>query len=126
MKKKIRRQKVNITARTPRTIYAVQHDTQSFLITEFYSSLMLARHVSELTGSPSGAFNKLYLQIWYVVIRVLLVTSSRYEVVGTAYILKDDTRSPQYQVNHVLYYFIKTNDDSRGLHQISFKEHEKR
>ena len=64
-------------------IYAVQQDTQSFLMTEFYSSHMLARHVSDLTGPSSGAFfYKLYLQIWYVVIRVLLDTSSRYEVVG--------------------------------------------
>ena len=43
---------------------------------------MLARHVSDLTGPSSGAFHKLYLQIWYVVIRVLLDMSSRYEVVG--------------------------------------------
>ena len=47
---------------------------------EFYSSHMLARHVSDLTGPSSGAFYKLYLQIWYVVIRVLLDTSSRYSV----------------------------------------------
>ena len=37
-------------------IYAVQQDTQSFLMTEFYSSHMLARHVSDLTGPSSGAF----------------------------------------------------------------------
>ena len=43
---------------------------------------MLARHVSDLIGPSSGAFYKLYLQIWYVVIRVLLDTSSRYEVVS--------------------------------------------
>ena len=43
---------------------------------------MLAQHVSDLTGPSSGAFYKLYLQIWYVVIRVLLDTSSRYEVAG--------------------------------------------
>ena len=44
---------------------------------------MLARHVSDLTGPSSGAFvYKLHLQIWYVVIRVLRDTSSRYEVVG--------------------------------------------
>ena len=42
---------------------------------------MLARHVSELTGPSSGVFYKLYLQIWYVVICVILGTSSRYEVV---------------------------------------------
>ena len=38
---------------------------------------MLALHVSDLTGPSSGAFYKLYLQIWYV---VLLDTSSRYFV----------------------------------------------
>ena len=43
---------------------------------------MFARHVSDLTGPSSGAFYKLYLQIWYVVIRVLPDMSSRYEVVG--------------------------------------------
>ena len=43
---------------------------------------MLARHVSDLTGPSSGWFYTLYLQIWYVIIRVLLDTSSRYEVVG--------------------------------------------
>ena len=43
---------------------------------------MLARHVSDLTGPSSGAFYKLYLQIWCVVIHVLLDTSSCYEVVG--------------------------------------------
>ena len=41
---------------------------------------MLARHVSDLTGPSSGAFYEMYLQIWYVVICVLLDTSSRYEV----------------------------------------------
>ena len=54
-------------------------------MSEFYSALKLARHVSDLIGSSSGAFfffNKLYSQIWYVVIRVILNTSSRYEVVG--------------------------------------------
>ena len=45
-----------------------------------YSSRMLARHVSDLTGPSSGAFCKLYSQIWHVVIGVLLDTSSRYEV----------------------------------------------
>ena len=42
-----------------------------------YSSRMLGRHVSDLTGPSSRAFYKLYLQIWYV---VLLDTSSRYFV----------------------------------------------
>ena len=37
-------------------IYAVQKDTQSVSISEFYSALMLARHVSDLTGPTSGAF----------------------------------------------------------------------
>ena len=37
-------------------IYAVQQDTQSFLMSEFYSSHMLARHVSDLIGTSSGAF----------------------------------------------------------------------
>ena len=45
---------------------------------------MLARHVSDLIGLSSGAFYELYLQIWYVVTRVLLDTSSRYEVVGSS------------------------------------------
>ena len=58
-------------------IYAVQQDTESFLMIEFYSSHTLARHVSDLTGPSSGAFvYKLYLQIWYVVIRVLPNTKS--------------------------------------------------
>ena len=46
---------------------------------------MLARHVSDLIGPSSGAFHKLCLQIWYVVIRVLLDTSSRYEAVGRTF-----------------------------------------
>ena len=54
-----------------------------FLMSEFYSALMLARHVPDLTGPSAGAFYKLYVQIWYVAIRVLLDTSSRYEVVGS-------------------------------------------
>ena len=63
---------------------------------EFYSSHMLARHVSDLTGPSSGAFAyKPNVQIWYVVIRVLLDTSSRYEVAE---------RTPP---------FIKTEDDVR-------------
>ena len=65
------------------TIYAVQQDTQSFLMIEFYSSHMLARHVLDLTSQSSGAFfYKLYVQIWYVVIHVLLDMSSCYKVVG--------------------------------------------
>ena len=63
-------------------IYAVQQDTQKWFNEWDYSSCMLAWHVSDLTGSSSGAFYKLYSQISYVVIRVLLDTSSCYEVVG--------------------------------------------
>ena len=37
-------------------IYAVQQDTWSVLMSEFYSARMLARHVSDLIGPPSGAF----------------------------------------------------------------------
>ena len=37
-------------------IYAVQQDTQSVLMSEFYSALMLARLVSDLIGQSSGAF----------------------------------------------------------------------
>ena len=37
-------------------IYAVQQATQSFLMTEFYSSRMSAPHVSDLTGPSSGVF----------------------------------------------------------------------
>ena len=48
-------------------IYAVQQDTLSFFFNDWgYSSHMLARHVSDLIGPSSGAFHKLYLQIWYV------------------------------------------------------------
>ena len=53
-------------------IYAGQQVTQSVSISELYSSRMLARHVSDLTGPSSGAFYKPYLQIWYVVIRSLI------------------------------------------------------
>ena len=37
-------------------IYAVQQDTESVLMNEFYSALMLARHVLDLTGPSIGAF----------------------------------------------------------------------
>ena len=37
-------------------IYAVQQDTQSVSMSEFYSAFMLARHVSDLIGQSSGAF----------------------------------------------------------------------
>ena len=60
---------------------------------------MLARHVSDLTGPTSGAFlQAVFADLVCAVIRVLLDTPSRYEVVGrTAYISQDDTRSLQYQ-----------------------------
>ena len=53
-------------------------------MSEFYSALMLARHVSDLTGPSSGAFcTSCICRLWYVVLLcVLLDTSSRYEVVG--------------------------------------------
>ena len=71
-------------------ICAVQQDTQSSFMIEFCSSHMLARHVSDLTGPSLGAFvYRLYVQIWYVVIRVLLDTYSRYEVVGRTNAPKD-------------------------------------
>ena len=64
-------------------IYAVQQDTQSDFNEEVYSALMLARHVSDLIGPPSGAFcTSCIRRLWYVVIRVLLDTSSRYKVAG--------------------------------------------
>ena len=50
-------------------------------MSKFYSALMLARHVSDLTGPSSGAFcTSCMCRLWYVVIRVLLDTSSRYLV----------------------------------------------
>ena len=59
-------------------IYAVQQDTQSVSMNEFYSALMLARHVSDLTRPSSGAlFTSCIRRLWYVVIRVLLDTSNR-------------------------------------------------
>ena len=47
---------------------------------------MLARHASDLIGPSSGAFcTSCIRRLWYVVIRVLLDTSSRYKVVGKLY-----------------------------------------
>ena len=40
---------------TQTNIYAVQQDTQSVSMSEFYSAPMLARHVSDLIGPSSGA-----------------------------------------------------------------------
>ena len=39
-----------------KNVHTFQQDTQSVLMIEFYSSHMLARHVSDLTGPSSGAF----------------------------------------------------------------------
>ena len=62
-------------------IYAVQQNTQCGLMSKFYSALMLARHVSDLIGPLSGAFfTSRICRLWYVVISVLLDTSSHYEV----------------------------------------------
>ena len=48
------------------------------------SKFMLARHVSDLIGPSSGAFcTSCIRRLWYVVIRVLLDTSSRYKVLPT-------------------------------------------
>ena len=65
---------------TKADVYAVQQDTQNVQMSKFYSALMLALHVLDLIGPSSGAFYKLFLQILYVVIRVLRDTSSPYEV----------------------------------------------
>ena len=69
---------------------------------------MLARHVSDLTGPSLGAFYKLYVQILYVVIRVLLDTSSRYEVVGrTSYNFVTAGRVEQYAYYHMTNLYIQ-------------------
>ena len=53
------------------------------LMSKFYSALMLALHVSDLIGPSSGAFSTSCIRrLRYVVIRVLLDTSSRYKDVG--------------------------------------------
>ena len=92
-------------------IYVVQQDTQCGLMSKFYSALMLARHVSDLIGPSSGAFcTSCIRRLWYVVIRVLLDRSSRYEVVGrrwATYILQDDTRF--HNVNFLKSFLISLN-----------------
>ena len=54
------RKAVHICGQTQRDlvtdIYAVQQDTQSVLMSEFYSALTLARHVSDLIGPSLEAF----------------------------------------------------------------------
>ena len=52
------------------------------LMGEFYSALKLALRVSDLIGPSSGVFcTSCIRRLWYVVIRVLLDTSSCYKVV---------------------------------------------
>ena len=46
----------NLQQKTLTLLYAVQQDTQSVSMSEFYSALMLARHVSDLICPSSGAF----------------------------------------------------------------------
>ena len=48
-------------------IYMQSNKIHNFFMIQFYSSHMIARHVSDLIGPSSGAFvYKLYVQIWYV------------------------------------------------------------
>ena len=86
--------------------YAVQQDTQSVSMSEFYSALMLARHVSDLIGPSTGAFYKHYSQVWHVVIRVLLDTSSRYEVVGRTAYVRTYVRYKTYKITRYKMYNI--------------------
>ena len=67
------------------SIYMQSNKIHKVILTgQFYSSHMLARHVSDLIGPSSGAFcTSCICRLWYVVIRVLLDTSSRYEVLPT-------------------------------------------
>ena len=52
-----------------------------------YSALKLARHVSDFIGPSSGAFcTSCIRRLWYVVIRILLDMSSRYEVTAGLHI----------------------------------------
>ena len=105
-----------------------------------YSALMLARHVSDLTGPSSGAFcTSCIRRLWYVVILVLLNTSSCCNgwtcwVVRwinsliealcvscwTAYILQDDTRSLQCQLLKYVKNLLKiSQDDDVTSHTVS-------
>ena len=61
-------------------MYVVQQDTQCGINEQvFIQHFLLARHVSDLIGPSSGAFcTSCIRRIWYVVIHVLLDTSSRY------------------------------------------------
>ena len=54
-------------------IYAVQQDTQSVSMSEFYSALKLDRHVSDLVGPSSGAiFTSCIRRLWYVIVRTVV------------------------------------------------------
>ena len=51
------------------------------LMSKFIQHFLSARHVSDLIGPSSGVFcTSCIRRLWYVVIRVLLDTSSRYFV----------------------------------------------
>ena len=68
-------------------IYAVQQDTQSF----FNVWVLFIMYVSSACFGPHWSifrcvFYRLYVQIWYVVVRILLDTSSHYEVVGPKHV----------------------------------------
>jgi hypothetical protein len=65
-------------------VYVVQQDTQCFslwlsLFITFVSSTCFGTHRSIFRS----VFYKLYVQIWHVIIRLLLDTSSRYGVLPT-------------------------------------------
>ena len=82
-------------------IYAVQQDTQSFFNDWVYSSHMLARHISDLTGPSSGAFYKLYLH-WYMVLLCLL-PHTKYANTACKTLLKMDRWGPKYvQLTYVM------------------------
>ena len=79
-------------------IYAVQEDTQ----TVFSELVLFSTYVSSTCFGPHrsiirSVFYKLYSHIWYVVINSLIKPLC--VSCWTAYILQDDTRSSQYQVN---------------------------
>ena len=83
-------------------IYAVQQDTQRFLMIEYSS------HVSSTCFGPhrsifGSVLYKLYVQIWYVVICVLPDTSSRYKVVGrtASYNFVTAGHVEQYTYHHI-------------------------
>ena len=70
-------------------IYAVQQDTQSVAMSKFIQHLCSSTCFEPHWSIFRSVFYKLCVQIWYVVTRVLLDTSSRYEVVGRTEVLTD-------------------------------------